>query len=115
MYIHVYICVCLPIYTCIIIILYYYYTTDKYIYTCILSCMLSGMSMLDFVSTDNDPLSLSNVFKHWLMDCSTDSEHLHLSLPACLGDTPLTLKCDLYVTIIDPQCLSNLGEIFVRL
>ena len=71
--------------------------------------------MLDIVSADNDVLSLSNVFKQWLTDCSTDSEHLHLCLPACLGDTPVTLKCDLQGTIIDPQCLSTLGETFVSL
>jgi hypothetical protein len=73
-----------------------------------------GMSMLDVVHTDNDVLSLSAVFRQWLRDSSTDTEHLHLSLPAALGDTPLTLKCDLQTRIIDPSSsLPSVGESFV--
>ena len=69
--------------------------------------------MLDTVCTENDAMSLSNIFKPWLLDCSTDIEHLHLFLPSCLGDTPITLKCDLQGSIIDPLCLANIGKKFV--
>ena len=72
------------------------------------------MSMMDIVHSDNDVLSLSNVFKGWLADCSTDTEHLHLLLPARLREPPLTLKCDLQDRIIDPHSLLNTGEKFVR-
>lgn len=72
-----------------------------------------GMSMLDIVCSENDPVSLCNVFKHWLLDCSTDTEHLNLCLPACLGDTPIILKCDLQERLINPMCLPHAGEKFV--
>lgn len=74
-----------------------------------------GMSMLDIVRSENDPTSLCNVFKHWLLDCSTDTEHLKLSLPACLGDTPIILKCDLQERLINPACLPGAGEKFVSI
>ena len=70
--------------------------------------------MMDIVHSDNDTLSLSNVFKTWLLDCSTDTQHLVLTLPpSSLGDPPLTLKCDLQDRIIDPHSLVNAGEKFV--
>ena len=69
--------------------------------------------MLDVMTAENDVLSLRTVFKQWLVDCSTDTEHLCLSLPACLGDRPVTLKCDLQERIIDPTSLSAFGEKFV--
>ena len=69
--------------------------------------------MLDVMCTENDVLSLNNIFKQWLLDCSTDSEHLHLSLPGCLGDTPVTIKCDLQGRIIDPLSLPSIGDKFV--
>ena len=72
------------------------------------------MSILDILCTDNDVLSLCNVFKNWLHDCSTDSEHVNLTLPACLGDAPIILKCDLQGMCIDPSCLPVIGEKFVR-
>ena len=71
--------------------------------------------MLDIVRSENDPTSLCNVFKHWLLDCSTDTEHLSLCLPACLGDTPIILKCDLQERLINPACLARAGEKFVSI
>ena len=78
-------------------------------------CDVSGMSMLDVISTSNDVISLRNVLKQWLLDCSTDSEHLHLCLPACLGDTNVILKCDLQDRLINPSSIPIVGHHFVSL
>ena len=69
--------------------------------------------MLDIARAENDVVSLCNTLKHWILDCSTDCEHLHLCLPACLGDTPIIVKCDLQGRLIDPGCLPLIGEKFV--
>lgn len=76
-----------------------------------------GLSILDLTSIDNDVLSLQNVFKSWLHDCGTDSEHLHLALPpshAHSGEQAVTLKCDLQERVLDPSSLTALGQHFVR-
>ncbi len=81
--------------------------------------------MLELVSIDNDVLNLQSVFQSWLKDCSTDSEHLHLTLPATMAalteeDTTdgltsqITLKCDLHETLLDPALLGGgFGQKFV--
>ena len=69
--------------------------------------------MMDIMCAGSDVMNLCNVFKHWLLDCSTDNEHLHLSLPACLGDTPVVLKCDLQDRLINPVCIPIVREEFV--
>lgn len=84
---------------------------------------LAGLSILDLVSIDNDVLSLQNVFKSWLHDLGTDSEHLHLLLPPVrttsdgggVKEHSLTLKCDLQERILDPGAVSPLGQHFVSL
>lgn len=72
-----------------------------------------GLSILDLTSIDNDILSVCNTFKHWLQDCTTDSEHLHLCLPTSLGIDPLILKCDLQETLIDPCGIPAVRQHFV--
>ncbi|CAG2209606.1 unnamed protein product [Mytilus edulis] len=42
---------------------------------------LSG-GLVEVVNLDPDALSLQNFFNTWLLDSSTDSEHLHIILPA---------------------------------
>ena len=74
---------------------------------------LTGLSILDLTSTDNDVLSLQNIFKTWLHDCGTDSEHLHLSLPPSHGDLALTIKCDMQERLLDPCSIPPLGQHFV--
>ena len=78
--------------------------------------------MLEVVSIDNDVLNLQSVFQGWLRDCSTDSEHLHLSLPPTLHgltgsdglSSQLSLKCDLHERLLDPLLLgAGLGQKFV--
>lgn len=78
-------------------------------------CLTLGLSILDLTSIDNDVLSLRSVFKTWLHDCGTDSEHLHLTLPPPpgFGEHPLTLKCDLQERILDPGSFPPLGQHFV--
>ena len=84
--------------------------------------------MLDMVSIDNDVLSLQNVFQGWLLDCSTDSEALHLILPPGLcrsglkeegehtqDSSLLTVKCDIHERLLDPNLMGSLGQQFVRL
>ncbi len=73
-------------------------------------------------SVDNDVLSLQNVFKSWLHDLGTDSEHLHLLLPPAPGDGggvrelhSLTLKCDMQERILDPCSLPPVGQQFVSI
>ena len=69
-----------------------------------------GMSVVDVVTVDNDSMSLCNTFKQWLLDCSTDSEHVHIKLP---GDTSLVLKCDLQDRVINPLNIPSVGDHFV--
>ncbi len=40
------------------------------------------MNILDITEVENDAQSLQSTFRSWLHDCGTDSEHLHLILPA---------------------------------
>lgn len=96
-----------------------------------LSVSVLGLSMLDLVSIENDVLSLQNVFQGWLLDCSTDSEALHLTLPHIIrhGDEErgdecllashdnsfLTIKCDLHEILLDPTLIGTLGQHFVSL
>ena len=67
------------------------------------------MSLLDVTSIDNDVLSLQSYLKTWLHDCGTDSEHVHLSLPAPSADTTgsgrLVIKCDLHDRMIPVNAL----------
>ena len=83
------------------------------LYTNVILLYFIGMSILDLTSIDNDVLSLQNVFKCWLHDCSTDSEHLHLTLPASFGGRALTLKCDMQERLLDPITIPPLGQHFV--
>ena len=79
--------------------------------------LFTGLSILDLTSIDNDVLSLQNVFKSWLHDCGTDSEHLHLVLPPThtySGELMVTLKCDLQERVLDPSSIPVLGQYFVR-
>ena len=79
--------------------------------------MFTGLSILDLTSIDNDVLSLQNVFKSWLHDCGTDSEHLHLMLPPThtySGEQMITLKCDMQERVLDPNSIPVLGQHFVR-
>ncbi len=87
----------------------------------------TGLSVLEVVSIDNDVLNLQSVFQGWLHDCSTDSEHLHLTLPPTLGaltdehstrglSSQITLKCDLHEMLLDPALFGGaLGQKFVSL
>ena len=90
-------------------------------------CVSKGLSVLDLVSIDNDVLSLQNVFQSWLLDCSTDSEAIHLILPPGLRQTGLeegerihdssllTVKCDIQERLLDPNLMGSLGQQFVSL
>ena len=79
---------------------------------------------MDLVSIENDVLSLQNVFRGWLHDCSTDKEHLHLILPSPEGEAErgpsgsenvegLVLKCDIQERVLDPSVFGALGQQFV--
>ncbi|XP_022802610.1 meiosis 1 arrest protein-like [Stylophora pistillata] len=76
--------------------------------------LLDG-SLVDVVSLGKDVLSFENFFKIWLLDRSTDQEHLRIILPGAFtqdseGDqsqdnvteTSLSLKCDLHECLLDP-------------
>ncbi|CAH3104454.1 unnamed protein product [Pocillopora meandrina] len=76
---------------------------------------LSDGGLVDVVSLGKDVLSFENFFKIWLLDSSTDQEHLRIILPSAFtqdseGDhsqdnvteTSLTLKCDLHECLLDP-------------
>ena len=82
--------------------------------------------MLEVVSIDNDVLNIQSVFQGWLLDCGTDSEHLHISLPPTLGalagegsdslSSRLTLKCDMHERLLDPILIGGgLGQQFVSI
>ena len=67
------------------------------------------MSLLDVTTVDNDVLGLQSYLKSWLHDCGTDSEHIHLSLPApsadITGSGRLVIKCDLYDRMLPVNAL----------
>ena len=76
-----------------------------------------GLSILDVVECENDVSSLEDIFKSWFNDGSTDSEHLHLSLPPIPSadlERPLLLKCDLQERMLDPALLPGHVKNFVR-
>ncbi|XP_068708098.1 meiosis 1 arrest protein-like [Montipora foliosa] len=73
--------------------------------------------LVDVISLEKDVLSFQNFFKSWLIDGSTDQEHLQLTLPNAFAqdndsgsdqlsqetvNTGLTLKCDLHECMLDP-------------
>ncbi|OWF49024.1 meiosis 1 arrest protein-like [Mizuhopecten yessoensis] len=72
----------------------------------------SGMSsIVDVIHLDIDPLCLQNFFSSWLIDSSTDSEHLHIVLPpAFTGNTDLVIKCDLHEKMLNPAQLPFHGQ-----
>ncbi|XP_027045665.1 meiosis 1 arrest protein-like [Pocillopora damicornis] len=63
---------------------------------------LSDGGLVDVVSLGKDVLSFENFFKIWLLDSSTDQEHLRIILPNNVTETSLTLKCDLHECLMDP-------------
>ncbi|XP_060077619.1 meiosis 1 arrest protein-like [Ylistrum balloti] len=72
----------------------------------------SGISgLVDVVHLDTDPLCLQNFFSSWLIDSSTDSEHLHIILPPALtANTDVVIKCDLHERLINPAQLPFHGQ-----
>ncbi|XP_028397320.1 meiosis 1 arrest protein-like [Dendronephthya gigantea] len=80
--------------------------------------------IVDIANIENNVLSLMNYFKTWLKDCGTDSEAVHIILPANISSSPdlmennfgahsneMVLKCDLHESLIDPLNLLC-GEYF---
>ncbi|XP_067654459.1 meiosis 1 arrest protein-like [Haliotis asinina] len=66
--------------------------------------MISGL--VDTLTLDADRVSLQNFFHGWLMDCGSDSEHLHIVLPSKNSDgSRLVVKCDLHERILNPAQL----------
>ncbi|XP_074612698.1 meiosis 1 arrest protein-like [Acropora palmata] len=78
---------------------------------------LTGCGLVDVISLEKDVLSFENFFKTWLIDGSTDQEHLRLTLPSAftqetdsgsdqlsqeMVNTGLILKCDLHECMLDP-------------
>ncbi|XP_069131916.1 meiosis 1 arrest protein-like isoform X2 [Argopecten irradians] len=72
----------------------------------------SGLSgLVDVIKLDTDPLCLQNFFSSWLIDSSTDSEHLHIVLPPGLTDTTdIIIQCDLHERMINPTQLPFQGQ-----
>ncbi|XP_033751890.1 meiosis 1 arrest protein-like [Pecten maximus] len=72
----------------------------------------SGISgLVDVVHLDTDPLCLQNFFSAWLIDSSTDSEHLHIVLPSVFtANTDVVIKCDLHERMINPAQLPFHGQ-----
>ncbi|XP_071956022.1 meiosis 1 arrest protein-like [Antedon mediterranea] len=58
-------------------------------------------AMMDIMQ---NTLSISDHFKHWLYDCGTDKEYLHLKLND-IGSGAMTLKCDIREQILSPSLL----------
>ncbi|XP_046553779.1 meiosis 1 arrest protein-like [Haliotis rubra] len=66
--------------------------------------MITGL--MDTLTLDADCVSLQNFFHGWLMDCGSDSEHLHIVLPSKNTDgSRLVVKCDLHEGILNPAQL----------
>jgi hypothetical protein len=63
------------------------------------------LSLFDVASCSNDVTSLQSLLKSWMFDCSTDSEHVQITLPS--HGHPLILKCDLQERMIQPSLLSS--------
>ncbi|KAL8618556.1 hypothetical protein ACOMHN_021825 [Nucella lapillus] len=64
--------------------------------------------IMDIVHLDTDRSSLQKFVYTWLLDSSSDSEHLHLMLPpASPVDGDLSLKCDIVERIINPAQLPH--------
>ncbi|CAG2245782.1 unnamed protein product [Mytilus edulis] len=75
---------------------------------------LSG-GLVEVVNLDPDALSLQNFFNTWLLDSSTDSEHLHIILPALQTDEKsVVIKCDLRERILNPAQLPFYGNFTVH-
>ncbi|XP_033123893.1 meiosis 1 arrest protein-like [Anneissia japonica] len=73
------------------------------------------LGMIDILQTTllpNDTLSIGEYFKHWLYDCGTDREHLHLSLHDGPNGSTMTLKCDLREQILSPSLLPSAASSF---
>lgn len=75
---------------------------------------LSG-GLVDIVNLEADALSLQNFFTSWLLDSSTESEHLHIILPALVNDEKnVVIKCDLRERILNPAQLPFYGNFTVH-
>jgi hypothetical protein len=70
------------------------------------------LSLFDVASCSNDVTSLQSLLKSWMFDCSTDSEHVQITLPS--HGHPLILKCDLQERMIQPSLLSSFTKNLVR-
>ncbi|XP_052800879.1 meiosis 1 arrest protein-like [Mya arenaria] len=72
-------------------------------------------SLIEVNTIQPDLLCLQNLFMGWLTDSSTDSEHLHILLPApqysCTNtysaESCLTIKCDIHERILQPAQLPS--------
>ncbi|KAM6071787.1 meiosis 1 arrest protein isoform 2-T2 [Theristicus caerulescens] len=76
---------------------------------------------IDVHTVKDNVISLEMLFKTWLQDYGTESEHLHLLLPsggfshaAAPRTTLMCLKCDLQERLLDPALLSGTADGTVR-
>ncbi|NXE84903.1 M1AP protein, partial [Cochlearius cochlearius] len=72
---------------------------------------------IDVQTIEDNVISLEMLFKTWLCDYSTESEHLHLLLPSgafshatAPKPTLMCLKCDLQERLLDPALLSGTAD-----
>ncbi|KAK7484810.1 hypothetical protein BaRGS_00023984 [Batillaria attramentaria] len=69
---------------------------------------LDDGGLVDFIHLEADDASLQRFFYTWLLDSSSDTEHLHLVLPPPSPvDERLTIKCDLVERIVNPAQLPH--------
>ncbi|CAH1785727.1 unnamed protein product [Owenia fusiformis] len=59
--------------------------------------------IVDTISLEHDKMCLENFFKGWLLDTSTDSEHVHIILQQEKGS--LIVKCDIQERLLNPAQL----------